>query len=477
MNRHIQPSKQLVEMKLNAILKASHDGLWVIDKDGIVLHANEAAHKINNLDGIEVIGKNIRELHRNGVFGNQKLASLEVLEKRKPCTIIQDLPNGEKTLVTGTPFFDQRGELTLVVVNDRDISHLNRLAAELERNRTLIENLASHKMHVNQIDFSDVIARSASMRMAVDKAVRVSKVDSTVLIQGETGVGKNIVARLIHDCSDRRERPFISINCSAVPEPLIESEFFGYEYGAFTGSRREGKKGLVEMADGGNLFLDEIGDLSLSAQAKLLKFLENKEIFRLGSSRPKRLDIRLIAATNKSLKEMVSKGIFRQDLFFRLSVISIFVPPLRERREDIRHLVDLFLKRTNKKYQLDKEVSQEALEFLTCLPYPGNVRELENLIEHLAVTTEDKVINVSDFPLSFTESSDVLRGETLKDSVLRFEMKLITSAIRRYGSQKKAGAVLGVDQSTIARKMEKFRETLSSIVHEGKHVRTPSLED
>jgi PAS domain S-box-containing protein len=459
-------SKEITEMKLDAILQASHDGLWIIDKEGTVLHVNKAALKINNLEEKDAIGQNIREIRQRSFFANQKLASLEVLEKKKACSIIQDLPNGKKLLVTGTPFMDDKGNLTLIVVNDRDISHLYHLTAELERNKVILENLNFQRMYTNQIDFSDVVAQSAAMKSVIDQAVQISKFDTTVLIQGETGVGKNIIAQLIHNLSERKNKPFISINCSSIPEPLIESELFGYDYGAFTNSSRSGKKGLVEMADEGTLFLDEIGDLPLSAQTKILKFIENKEITHLGSNVTKKLNLRFITATNKDLKDMVNKGIFRQDLLYRINVISIFIPPLRERKEDIRSLVRFFLNKTNKKYQLEKEIFPDALELLTNLPYPGNVRELENIVESLAVTSKEKRIYISDLPSSVKKIIGFSKGETLKEAVLRFQFKLIASTLREHKTQERAARVLGIHQTTLARKINRFRKFFNSIVHE-----------
>ena len=455
-----------MQLKLNAVLDASHDGLWIIDKHGIVLNVNKAAIEINGLKGIDVIGKDIRELDQAGVFNHQKLVSLDVIEKKKPCTVMQNLHNKVRTLVTGTPFFDVNGELMFVVINDRNISHLNMLYSTLEVRRLLSNFECSYdNLESEFVDLSDIIYESTSMRNVVDMAIRLSKVDSTVLIFGETGVGKNLVAKFVHNCSKRGRMPFVSINCAGIPDPLIESELFGYEYGAFTGSRSSGKKGLAELANGGCLFLDEIGDFSLLGQAKVLKFLENREIVRLGGGTSKKIDVRIIAATNKNLKDMISRGLFRQDLYYRLNVTSLFVPPLRERKTDIPVLAKFFVNKINKKYQLNKEISEEVLDFLTHFPYPGNVRELENLIEHVTVTGKGGTIHISDFPLTVLESSPPHGEKSLKDAVLDFEMKIIRAAINQYGSQKKAAKALGMDQSTLFRKMRRYDEFLGRIFH------------
>lgn len=457
--------REILELKLNAILNASHDGLWIIDKEGTVLHINKAAQSMNNLEESEVVGQNMRDLQRKGVFGKQNLASLEVLEKKRACTIIQDLPNFRKALVTGSPFLSQEGELILVVVNDRDITHLYDLTAELERNNRILENLSAKNINIGNIH-TDLIAESAAMKKFLERVLQIAKFDSTILIQGETGVGKNVIARLIHNSSNRKNKPFISINCSTIPETLIESELFGYECGAFTDARKDGKKGLVEMAHEGTLFLDEIGDLPLSAQAKMLRFIESREIIPLGGNSCKKVDVRFLTATNKDLKKMVGNGIFRQDLLFRMNVISLLIPPLRERKEDIQPLVRFFLERTRLKYQLEKEVSVEALELMKHLPYPGNVRELENLVEYLVVTAKDKVIRPFDLPFTPEDLVEGFEGKSLKKAVLRLEFKLIEAALKQYGSQEKAAKILGVNQSTLARKIQKFKNLFASIVHE-----------
>ncbi len=472
-DRGKENGRDILELKLNAILNASHDGLWIIDKDGTVLHVNKAAQIMNNLEESEMVGQNMRDLQRKGVFGKQKLASLEVLEKKRTCTITQDLSNCRKSLVTGSPFFNEKGELILVVVNDRDITHLYDLTAELERNKMILENLSAKNINIGNID-TDLVAESPVMEKIVEKVIQISKFDSTILIQGETGVGKNVVARLIHNYSNRKNKPFISINCSTLPETLIESELFGYECGAFTDARKDGKKGLVEMADEGTLFLDEIGDLPLSAQAKMLRFVENREIIPLGGKLSKKVNVRFITATNKDLKKMVGNGIFRQDLLFRINVISMLIPPLRERKEDIQPLVRFFLERTRLKYQLEKEISVEALELMKHLPYPGNVRELENLVEYLVVTTKDKLIRPSDLPFTLEDLVDGFEGKSLKKAVLHLEFKLIDAALKQYGSQEKAAKILGVNQSTLARKIRKFKNLFASIVHNPTETSVPS---
>ena len=466
MNRTSQNTNGLADLGLDALLDAFHDGLWILNREGTILNVNRAAIKMNGLEGLEVIGKNIRDLHQKGYFGTGELASAQAIEKKRPCTVIQRFRNGTRALVTATPILDEKGKVAVVIANDRDISELNKLAVQLEINEAVTNRFVTENVMPDLFDISGVIAHSEITKEIIKKAIRLSKVDCTVLITGETGVGKGLLAQLMHNCSRKKNRPFVPINCSSIPEPLIESELFGYEYGAFTGSSRAGKKGLVELANRGTLFLDEIGDLSLAGQAKLLQLLENRGFIRLGGSVSKKVDFRLVAATNRNLQDMIDKGVFRRDLFFRLNVVTIHVPPLRGRREDIRPLAQFFLDKTNEKYQLNKRISPEAFELLMWHPYPGNVRELGNLIENAALSTDDDLIDVSAFPSSVIESSSFSNHRSLKEAILRFEGRLIESTTRQYGNQQKAARALNIDQSTLSRKIKRYRASLNRIVHE-----------
>jgi len=462
---NVEGDNKLLKRMLEALLKASHDGLWLVDKDATVVGVNEAAWKMNGLQDIDIIGKNMKELQKKGFWDDQPIASLQVLETKRPCTIVQWMKTGAKALVTGTPLFDSQGNLILVVVNDRDITHLTMLTAELEVSQMGRDKTGWKELSINPALTSHVVGCSGVMKRVIQEAAKLAQVGSTVLIRGDTGVGKNVIARLIHSCSSRCGEPFVAINCSAIPDPLIESEFFGYEHGAFTGSRKPGKKGLFEMAHGGTLFLDEVGDMSLSLQAKVLKFLEDKEIVPLGGQAMKKVDVRILAATNKNLQEMIDKGFFRQDLYFRLNVTSIDIPPLRDRREDIRPLAEYFLSKVNKKYQLDKKLSEEVMEVLTSLSYEGNVRELENVVERLVVISEEQTITIASLPPSLLEKRGASQTKTLKEAVIDFEASLIESTIKRCASQEKAAKLLGIDQSTLSRKIKRYRKARSRVVH------------
>ncbi|MEJ2169892.1 MAG: sigma 54-interacting transcriptional regulator, partial [Desulfobacterales bacterium] len=307
----LESYKQLNE-EMDVIINSSYDGLWICDRDGRVVRVNRASEKMSGVTEAEVIGRRMEELVAEGIF--DKSATLEVLKNRTAVTLIQRLKDGRHILVTGNPVMDQRGNIRLVVVNARDISELNRLHAELEESRALKEKYHSelNHLHRSQKISSKIVIRSASMQRVFDTAMRIARVDSSVLITGESGVGKGLVAGLIHEASARSEGSLIHINCGTIPENLIEAELFGYEKGAFTGAQQQGKAGYFEMADGGTLFLDEIGELPLALQVKLLHFLETNEVVRIGSTRSRKIDARILTATNRNLERMVADGAFRK---------------------------------------------------------------------------------------------------------------------------------------------------------------------
>jgi len=312
------------------------------------------------------------------------------------------------------------------------------------------------------------VVHSKLMRDLVKMTIRVAKVESTVLIQGESGVGKELIADVIHANSNRNNGPLIKINCGAIPENLLESEFFGYEPGAFSGASRKGKVGLFELATGGILFLDEIGDMPLSLQVKLLRVLQDKEITRVGGIKPIKVDIRILTGTNRNLNEMINNRMFRQDLYYRLNVVPIHVPSLRERREDIPVLTSYFLDYFNRKYyanEVDKKLDTEVIACFMKHDWPGNVRELENLIERLVVTTAHDHIVVEDLPMWLDsinhEPSGYQPNISLRSAVEETERKLLQYAFARYNSTYEVARVLEINQSTVVRKAAKYGITRS----------------
>jgi len=301
-----------------------------------------------------------------------------------------------------------------------------------------------------------IILKSESMKQVVKLAIKVARVDSSVLITGETGVGKEVLARVVHKHSCRVNGPFIKLNCGAIQAELVESELFGYEAGAFTGARREGKLGLIQLADGGTLFLDEIGDLPLNLQVKFLRVLQEREIQRVGGVETKEVDFRLIAATNKSLQDLVKQKKFREDLFYRLDVVPMTIPPLRERKEDILPLALFFLNKFGQRYGLSMRISPEVIEVLLNNDWPGNVRELENTIERLLVTSDtdvatDHLINKSSNSKDYGKSC-----LNLRDILDETEKHLILQAFEQCKTTREMAEVLGISQSTVVKKMRKY---------------------
>jgi len=295
-----------------------------------------------------------------------------------------------------------------------------------------------------------------------ERAVQYAAVDSTVLLLAETGAGKGLFARLIHQASERSGGPFLEVNCGAIPEGLMEAELFGYAKGAFTGADAKGKIGLVELAHKGTLLLNEIGDLPLGLQVKLLRFLEDGEVWAVGAVKAKRPDVRIVAATNRDLRGMIAAGTFRGDLFYRLDVLRLEIPPLREHAEDIPRLVELTLSRLERKVKRTRRITPAALHALSGYPFPGNVRELINLVERLMVTSANETIDVADLPQSVrqlmgeTNEAGSQSSPTLRKALQKVESQLLRDALTRYKTQALAARYLGITQSTVARKAKRY---------------------
>jgi DNA-binding NtrC family response regulator len=321
----------------------------------------------------------------------------------------------------------------------------------IRENRVLRETLKDRLKSEKFIYASEAMNEVASM------VVRVARTDSTCLIQGESGVGKEVVVNLLHELSERREQPLVKVNCAAIPETLLESELFGYERGAFTGAFQR-KIGKFEVADKGTIFLDEIADTPLVLQSKLLRVIQQKEVERLGGLRPLAVDVRIITATNRNLQEEVERGAFREDLFYRLNVVSIMVPPLRERREDIPLLMDFFLKRFSSGHRkVVKGFTREARDTLIKYDYPGNVRELENIVERAVVLTRGDHVSREDLP-TLTEKRDVNLEGDMKDVIGVVEKRMITDALAKAGwVQTKAAELIGISERMLRYKLKKYR--------------------
>ena len=457
--------------ELNAIINSSYDGLRICDNRGKIIQMNTASEAINQVKAGEVIGRSIEHFVEEGIM--EQSVTLKVLESKKAMTLIQRRKGGRRIIATGNPVFNDEGEIKFVVVNERDITELNRLQTELEKSRGLTRRYQTEisQLHSQNALMSDVVARSDSMNRVFNTAMKVAQTDSTILIRGESGVGKGLLCKIIHQASERKKGPFIRVDCGAIPESLIESELFGYVDGAFTGARARGKAGYFELADGGTLFLDEVGELPLNIQVKLLRFLENNEVVRVGSGKAREMDVRVIAATHRDLEGMVERGEYRKDLFFRLNVIPLTIPPLRERQDDIAPLTNHFLERFNLKRAVAKVMAPAAVDALCRYSFPGNIRELVNIIERLVVLTPGERIEEGDLPAQVrlarkAQPEDFGPGQwDLRKAVDELELSLIRRALDRFGTQQKAAAHLGINQSTLARKLQRAAAMRDASVH------------
>lgn len=454
---------QNMTRELEAIIDSSSDGLFVCDAEANVTRVNPASERIHKIKAKKLIGRNMEDLINEGFI--DKSAALQAIEKKATVSLLQEKDN-RKIISIGTPVFDNSGTIISVVVSERDITEIDTLHRDLEQQESLKDQLQYQllEMQLAELKTHKIIARSPSMIKVMEKALKVSPAHSTVLITGESGVGKGLITNLIHKNSTRSEKPLIRINCGAIPDSLIESELFGYEEGAFTGARAGGKPGSLELADGGSLFLDEIGELPLPSQVKLLRFLERGRLTRVGGSKVINVSARILVATHRNLQDMVAKGTFRQDLYYRLSVIPLHVPALRDRKDCIlpllRHYFDHFAEITKTR----KRVSRVALDDLLSYSYPGNVRELMNICEHAIVMSETEVIDRMDLPKdvrSYTSDPSFLeagwpKGMSLKQILENVERKVLLQTLKKHKNQATAAAVLGVSQPTIARRIKKF---------------------
>lgn len=446
--------------ELNVCLESSHDGIMVSDGMGNVIRLNAALEKLIGVKRRDILGRNVADLVQEGVY--ESSAILQVIETGKTATVVID-HNGRQLLITGSPVYNANSAMTAVVANIRDMSELNDLRQKLEQQQMIAEKYSKELAHIarQQSAQTSFVACSREMKTILATIHSISEVDSTVLISGESGTGKEMVVNEIYASSMRSYRPIIKVNCGAIPPALFESELFGYEDGAFTGARRKGKPGFFELAHMGTLFLDEVGELPLEMQVKLLRVLQEGEIFRIGGSKPISVDVRIIAATNRDLWEMTEEGTFRQDLYYRLNVINIEVPPLRQRRDDIIPLVMHMLERFNQKYGKHKEIPIELGKVLRELPWRGNVRELENLIENLVVLCPEDVLTPEHLPVRYQRGQNPasqveIRGILpMKDMVRRAERQLIANAQAQYSSMQEVAKALGVDVSTISRKLSR----------------------
>jgi transcriptional regulator with PAS, ATPase and Fis domain len=452
---------------LEAMVEGATEGLILLSADGLVLQANRAAVEMIGGDHNAIIGRSIYV-----VFSKDALSIDEVLATNLVVTRTHELADGRSILVVARPVVAGAARVLLALC---DISAIKQLLCDISAIKQLMNRAQSARRAPNRtwaemrgteataIDGALIVTRSAVMQDVRDRALQFAAVDSPVLLLGETGTGKGVFAKLIHEASARRSGPFYVLNCGAIPEGLLEAELFGYARGAFTGADPRGKVGLIELAHAGTLLLDEVGDLPRSLQVKLLRFLEAGEVWPVGASKAKRPDVRIVAATNCDLRQMITDGAFRRDLYYRLHVLSICIPPLRDRREDIPWLVAMMLDQLELKLGTRKRIAPQALDEICRLPLPGNVRELWNLIESLTVTASADTIQATDLPghTNGTPEASVAafvkpEAGNLRETLGKVEAQILRETLQRYGTQSKAARHLGVAQATIARKTKRY---------------------
>lgn len=457
--------------EVKQILDASFDGIAIINHNGVLLYENKALEQFTGIRVEDIIGKNVNDIVAQGIADSS--IAIKILKEKRPISMVQNYTKtGKKLLITGVPIKNKQGNIERIIVNTRDLTILTQLEKEIHELKLKNQKMEQQNKELSskQDIKNSIVAYDIKMKEVIDRALRVAQIESTVLIQGESGSGKEGIVNLIHQSSNRKDKPLVKINCGAIPEQLLESELFGYDAGAFSGANPKGKPGLFELASGGTILLDEIGEMPLHLQVKLLRVLQEYEITRIGGVKPIKVDVRVIAATHRSLKDMVEKGDFREDLYYRLKIIPISIPPLRERKADIIPLTFHFLNQLNIKYGIDRVFSQEALESLQNHSWPGNVRELQNLIERVSLMVNKPIIDITDIE---HECGNQLQGgeeESLKQEIKvenidcsplkvqieQYEREIIHHALKKFSTIRGTAKALGIDKSTLIRKKQKY---------------------
>jgi len=454
-------SYQKLNRQLETIFYSSSDGIWVCDGNGMVLNVNQASEVLNGIKATEVVGYNVKDLLENKVFDQS--VTTKVMASKIRETVMQYIPKTNKYLLsTGTPSLDEAGNIALIVVNERDMTELNTLRRQFEESQRVKEKYKEElsELALLEIQKNPIIAESSKMRNILQMSLKLSHLGaSNILVLGESGTGKGLIAKLIHKNSSHRKKPFIEINCAALPENLLEAELFGYERGAFTGANDKGKVGLFELAQGGTIFLDEMGDMSLALQAKILKYLDDQEIRRVGGTETIKVRCSVIAATNQNLEKLVKNRLFREDLYYRLRSFVIEIPPLRERHEDVAGLVRFYLSEFNQKYGCSKMIDPESIKRLQAYSFPGNIRELRSVIENGVVMSEAN--NIDEFVRKSIPMSDIIAEGgnaelSFHANMEKHEMQLLLKAKRSCRTTREIASFLGISQPSVVRKLKKY---------------------
>ncbi len=443
---------------LKHILEHSFDEIFIADVAGMVLFTSQSTETVYGIPCEQIVNHNIFELEEQGLFSPSVIAS--VLRTSKKVTLIQETKHNRKLIISGYPIFDQTGILIGASSFSRDITEFEYLKKENEQVAKALQIYQEEIEKLRKQVTRPFYISNGKMEEVFDVVSKVANINVTVLLEGESGVGKNHIANALHQMSARKNDPFIEVNCGAIPESLFESELFGYEEGAFTGSKKGGKKGYFETAGKGTLFLDEIGELPMNLQVKLLSVLQNQTLMRIGGTKKIEVNCRIICATNQSLEKMIKERKFREDLYYRINVVKIEIPPLRERREEIIPLIYEITEQINRKYRMNKYFTPSKAAWLSQQKWPGNVRELRNYIEKKIITTSGNEI---DFETGDEETKkESLPGLTneipLNDYIETIEKEYIVRMYQKYPSSIKLAEKLGISQSTANRKIQKYVE-------------------
>ncbi len=459
------------------IFEALDVGIFITNQEGRIVAVNEYFTRVTTMDREEIWGQNVQYLVDKGYI--KESICKRIIQDKKPITWIINYKGKleDDVIVTGKPVMNDYGELRWVVCTLRDWNILTEVHKELQtlKNQSEEYRYRLQELNIQHLEDSDFIANDRKTKKILQVAARIAALDSTVLILGNSGVGKDRLAKFIHKYSRRAGTgSFVHVNCGAIPKNLFESELFGYSAGAFTGAQRGGKPGLFEIADKGTVFLDEIAELPMFLQVKLLKVLQEKTITRVGDVREKKIDVRIIAATNRDLERLVVEGGFRQDLYYRLNVFQINISDLKERKDDIPPLVSAFTQRYNEKYLQNKIISPEVMSLFMEYDWPGNVRELEHVIERSIVLCPDEVVRTEHLPKQFngcsflvTEAVRLSDELSLKAIVEKIEKAVICKAIKKSDKLEDVARQLGIDLSTLTRKKQKYglyKRDLTSLV-------------
>ena len=451
----------MLAKNMDNIFESIYDEILITDNRGVVLKVSSDFESEYGLEPGSAIGRTVKDLEEEGYF-KPSIAAI-VLENQEKVTMHQRNNKGREIIVTGIPVKDENGNIKLVVTFSRDVTDFINLKNEY---KSLEDKMALYKEELEKlrnenIEVDGIIAESIQMKRVLQEVNQIAAYDASVLLTGKSGVGKSMLAKIIHSKSERKNFPFIEINCGAIPENLLESEFFGYEKGSFTGANEKGKVGLIEVAQNGTLFLDEISEMPLNLQVKLLKTIQDKTITRVGGTKEIQVDFRLITASNKNLESLVKKNLFREDLFYRLNVIPIDIPPLKERKDDIIPLILYFTDKFNYKYKMEKSFSVEVMHVLEHQEWPGNIRELENLVERVILTSDQKIIDVDALDVAMKGALEVKHFEnhehlTLEEAVEALEREMITDSYAKCKTTVGVAKMLGISQPTAFRKIKKY---------------------